>query len=281
MTAGAHASKKDGQSLKFLISYPKDAMGSQSWFKSAKFDIPKQLPVELHTIQQACTSEIFETDRAKCPSGSIIGHAVVHTQVLPVPLEGPVYFVSFGNLKFPDAIILLSGYGINIRLTGETFINHTTGVTSATFPANPDVPFESIEVTLPTGTYSEFGANLPHESYDFCGQKLTMPVEFKAQNGLELKQSTTLTISGCPTTISLSSHALKGRTLTLTVYAPAAGKLKLSGKGINATTKTATGQENVTFTVDATKHGSYITNIKLAFTPTKGKRQSKTLRMRV
>ena len=195
-TAG-HASKRDGASLKFKITYPKGSLGSEAWFAGTKFDIPKQLPSRLETIQQACRSTTFETNRAACPKHSIIGTAVVHTQVLPVPLEGPVYFVSYGSAKFPDVIIVLKGYGVTIELQGETFIDHKTGVTSATFHALPDVPFETIEVTLPTGEYSEFGANLPHESYDYCGQKLVMPTALTAANGLETHQTTPITITGC------------------------------------------------------------------------------------
>ncbi len=192
-----HASKRDGQSLTFKIVYPKGAMGSDAWVNEAKFDIPKQLPVELDAIQQACLAHTFETDRSACPVHSVIGHAIVRTQLLPVPLEGPVYFVSYGGVKFPDAVMVLSGYGVNVTLTGETFIDNKTGVTSATFPNTPDVPFESIEVDIPTGQYSEFGSNLPHESYDFCGQKLDMPTLFKASNGLEIHQQTPVTITGC------------------------------------------------------------------------------------
>ena len=194
-----HASKKTGTSLSFKIAYPQGALGSESWFNEAKFDIPKQLPARLSTIQQACIAATFETNRAACPKHSVIGHAIVHTPVLPTPLEGPVYFVSYGGAKFPDAVLVLSGDNVNIELHGNTFINGTTGVTSATFKALPDVPFESIEVSLPSGEYSEFGANLPaKDHFDFCGQKLTMPTYFKAQNGLEIKQSTTLNINNCP-----------------------------------------------------------------------------------
>jgi hypothetical protein len=199
VTTQAHASRGNGSSLTFKIGYPKDAMGSQSWFNEAKFDIPKQLPARLSTIQQACLASTFEHERSKCPKHSIIGHALVHTPVLPTPLEGPVYFVSYGGAKFPDAVVVLDGDNVHVELHGNTFINGKTGVTSATFKALPDVPFESIEVSLPTGEYSEFGANLPAKAKDsFCGQKLTMPTYFKAQNGLEIKQNTKLAVTGCP-----------------------------------------------------------------------------------
>jgi hypothetical protein len=196
ISTGAHSSKKDGASLDFKISYPKGALGADSWFQEAKFDIPKQLPAELKTIQQACTATTFETNRAACPKHSIIGNAIVHTPVLPEPLTGPIYFVSFGNAKFPDAVMVLSGYGVKVELRGETLIKN--GVTSATFRNTPDVPFESIEADLPTGEYSEFGTNLGLGKYDFCGHKLTVPTLFKAQNGLEIHEQTPVAIVGCP-----------------------------------------------------------------------------------
>jgi len=196
-TAGK-TSKVNGASLSFKIAYPKGAMGSQSWFNEAKFDIPKQLPARLTTLQKACLASVFETNRAACPAASKIGHAVVHTPVLPVPLEGPVYFVSYGGAAFPDAVLVLDGYGIHIELHGNTFIDSKTGVTSATFKNTPDVPFESIEVSIPTGPFSEFGANLPAKAKgSFCGQKLIMPTLFKAQNGLEIHQNTPISVTGC------------------------------------------------------------------------------------
>ena len=197
VTTGAKSSKVNGASLLFKIAYPKGAMGAQSWFNEAKFDLPKQLPARLTTIQKACLAATFESNRAACPAASIIGHAIVHTQVLPVPLEGPVYFVSYGGAKFPDAVLVLDGYGVHIELHGETFIKN--GVTSATFRNTPDVPFESIEVSIPTGPYSEFGANLPASANgSFCGQKLVMPTLFKAQNGLEINENVNIAVSGCP-----------------------------------------------------------------------------------
>jgi DNA-binding beta-propeller fold protein YncE len=199
VTTAARASKATGASLNFKIAYPKGAMGSQSWFNEAKFDIPRQLPARLTTIQQACPAATFEHNRGACPPHSIIGHAIVHTPVLPVPLEGPVYFVSYGGAAFPDAVLVLDGYGIHIELHGNTFINGKTSVTSATFKNTPDVPFESIEVSIPTGPFSEFGANLPASAHgSFCGQKLVMPTFFKAQNGLEIHQNTPVGVTGCP-----------------------------------------------------------------------------------
>ena len=45
-----------------------------------------------------------------------------HTPVLPVPLEGPLYFVSNGGEAFPNLIVVLQGYGVTARLVGDTHI---------------------------------------------------------------------------------------------------------------------------------------------------------------
>ncbi len=195
VVTAAHSTRSNGASLKFNVAYPKGAMGHATWFNEAKFTIPKQFPARLTTLQKACLAEVYETERQNCPKASRIGTAVVHTEVLPVPLEGPVYFVSYGGAKFPDAVLDLRGDNVHIELHGNTLI--AKGVTSATFRNTPDVPFESIEVSLPTGPFSEFGSFLPHESHDFCGRHLSMPTFFKASNGAEINEKTPVQVTGC------------------------------------------------------------------------------------
>ncbi len=230
-TAGK-ASKANGASLFFKISYPKTEIGGDAWFKEAKFDLPKQLPARLTTLQKACLASVFEANPAACPHASMIGEARVHTPVLPVALMGPVYFVSYGNAKFPEAVVVLQGYGVSVDLHGETFISKE-GVTSATFRNTPDVPFESIEVSVPTGAYSEFGANLPaKDHYNFCGQTLKMPTLFIAQNGAEIHQETPVTVTGC-------------------AKAKAASKKKKAKKASNKKAKKASSEQQVGSARDA------------------------------
>jgi hypothetical protein len=138
VSTGAHASKANGAGLTFRVAYPKGALGSQAWLKEIKVVIPKQLPARLTTIQQACPAATFEANPNGFPVHSRIGEMVVHTEVPPEPLKGPVYFVSYGGAKFPDAVMVLSGDNVTIRLTGETLIKN--GITSVTFPAVPGVP---------------------------------------------------------------------------------------------------------------------------------------------
>ncbi len=196
-TAG-QASKKGGASLHVKLTYPKAPQGTQANIRSVKVDLPVQLPSRLETLQQACLAATFQANPGACPVASVVGHATALTPILPVPLMGPAYFVSYGGAKFPELVIVLQGYGVTIDLHGETFINKRTGITSSTFRTVPDQPVTSFELTLPQGNYSALGTNLPEaDDYNLCGQKLAMPTAFVAQNGVEIHESTPVQITGC------------------------------------------------------------------------------------
>jgi hypothetical protein len=165
------------------VAYPSEPQGSEANIAKVKVDLPKQLPSRLTTLQKACTAAQFNTDPAGCPAASVVGHAIVHTSVLPVPLEGPAYFVSNGGEAFPNLIMVLQGYGVTVDLVGDTFINKQ-GITSSTFKTVPDVPFNTFELMLPQGPTSALATDVPVKAqYSLCGQKLTMPTELIAQNG--------------------------------------------------------------------------------------------------
>jgi hypothetical protein len=190
-TAG-RTSKANGASLSVKITYPNAPQGTQANIREVKVELPKQLPSRLTTLQKGCLERVFDANPASCPADSIIGRAKAVTPILPVPLEGPAYFVSHGGAKFPELIMVIQGYGFTIYLHGETFISKQ-GITSSTFPAVPDEPVTSFELTLPEGPYSALAAN-----GNLCKSKLTMPSKFIAQNGMELRQNTKIAVTGCP-----------------------------------------------------------------------------------
>jgi hypothetical protein len=220
-------SKAKGASLDVKVLYPSTPAGSgratsQANIVSVKVELPKQLPSRLTTLQKACTAAQFASNPAGCPVASIVGHAVVHTPVLPVPLEGPAYFVSNGGEAFPNLIMVLQGYGVTVELVGDTFINKQ-GITSSTFKSTPDVPFSSFELNLPEGPYSALAANtnlcaptktktvrkrvtvrrrgrtrhLVRKVKELVPETLTMPTTIVGQNGAEIHQSTKIEVTGC------------------------------------------------------------------------------------
>ncbi len=145
------------------------------------------------TLQKACIDKVFDVNPAACPADSKVGFAKAITPILPVPLEGPAYFVSHGAAKFPELIVVLQGYGFTIDLHGETFISKK-GITSSTFRTVPDQPVTSFELTLPRGPYSALANN-----GNLCTVKggLKMPTALVAQNGTTIRQTTTIAVSGC------------------------------------------------------------------------------------
>jgi uncharacterized repeat protein (TIGR01451 family) len=192
VSTSGKTSKANGASLTAKLTYPNAPQGTQANIARVKVDLPKQLPSRLTTLQKACTAAQFNTNPAGCPAASVVGHAKAITPILPVPLEGPAYFVSHGGEAFPSLIVVLQGYGVTIDLIGTTFISKA-GITSSTFKTVPDQPVTSFELTLPEGKYSALAAN-----GNLCKTKLAMPTEFVAQNGAVIHQSTKITATGCP-----------------------------------------------------------------------------------
>jgi uncharacterized repeat protein (TIGR01451 family) len=190
-TAGK-TSRANGASLSVKLTYPKAPFGSQANISKVKVDLPKQLPSRLTTLQKACPDSTFVQNPALCSPQSRVGQAKATTPLLPVPLTGPAYFVSHGGAKFPELVIVLSGYGTTIDLHAETFIS-PAGITSSTFRTVPDAPVGTFELTLPQGQFSALAAN-----GNLCNSTLKMPTAFTAQNGAVIKQNTPIGVTGCP-----------------------------------------------------------------------------------
>jgi hypothetical protein len=223
VSTSGKTSRQNGASLNVKLAYPKAPFGSQANISSVKVELPKQLPSELKTLQHACPHEVFEANPAACSSASRVGFAKATTPLLPVSLEGPAYFVSYGGKQFPELIVVLQGYGVTLDLHGETFINEKTSITSSTFRTVPDAPVGSFELNLPEGPFSALGANgnlcsLPktvllkkkktikskghtrtiiRKIKSTIPATLSMPTIFTAQNGAVIKQSTPISVTGC------------------------------------------------------------------------------------
>jgi len=191
-STSAKTSRAGGASLTAKVSYPNVPQGTDADIGSVKVELPKQLPSRLTTLQKACAAAQFEANAAACPPASRIGYAVVHTPLLPVPLQGPAIFVSHGGEAFPSLTIVLQGDGVTVDIVGATFIDKH-GITSTTFKAVPDDPFSTFELNLPEGPYSALAAN-----GNLCKSTLTMPTTLVGQNGAQISQNTKIDVTGCP-----------------------------------------------------------------------------------
>ncbi len=200
-------SHANGASLTVKVGYPQ---GAQANIAAVKVSLPKQLPSRLTTLQKACPEATFAANPASCPPESVVGTATAATPVLNVPVTGPAYLVSHGGAAFPDLVMILQGQGVTVELIGNTGIKK--GITTSTFASVPDVPISSFEVNLPQGPHSALTENLPPKSKgSFCSSKLVMPTTITAQNGMQIKQSTKVAVTGCPRKVTAKKAKAKKR----------------------------------------------------------------------
>ncbi len=195
-------SRQGGASLDAKLTLPP---GAQSNIAKVKIELPKQLPSRLSTLQKACLDKVFDANPAACPVSSEIGTVQAVTPILPVPLRGPMYFVSHGGAEFPELVAVLQGYGVRVDVVGTTFISKA-GITSTTFTNVPDVPVSTFEVYLPEGPYSALAAN-----GNLCKNALEVPTLFIAQDGAELNRNTPVGVTGCPKAKKAKKASRAGR----------------------------------------------------------------------
>jgi hypothetical protein len=219
-TSGGHGASLD---VKIAAKQGPGVKAGEEEANIHKVDVslPGALSSRLTTLNKACTEKQFVANPAGCPGASDVGTAVVHTPVLPVPLEGPAYLVSHGGAAFPDLVLVLQGDGVRVDLTGNTQIKK--GITYSKFETAPDAPISSFELKLPEGKFSILGAikNLCKPTKTVTVKKrvtgrrhgklvkvtkkvsklvpeaLIMPTSITAQNGAVLTQSTKIAVTGC------------------------------------------------------------------------------------
>lgn len=222
-------SKANGASLTVRVAQKP----GEADIHSVHVELPKQLPSRLTTLQKACLAAQFASNPAGCPAGSDVGMATASTPTLSSPLSGPVFLVSHGGAAFPDLEIVLQGEGVTVILDGATDIKK--GITSSTFASVPDVPISGFELTLPEGPYSLLG---PYGT--LCTSKLLMPTTITGQNGVVVKQSTRIAVTGCPdpkSAITVTKTKAKAGSLLVTVTTTVKGTVRISGSGLDTKTK--------------------------------------------
>jgi hypothetical protein len=109
-----------------------------------------------------------------------------------------------------------------------------------------------------------------------------MPTEIVGQNGVVTKRSTPIEVQGCSNALAFSGYRVKKRKLTVKVYVPGAGKVRVSGNGLSSQAKTANERGALTFEIHEKKVGRLKTKVTAVFTPSTGKdrrKQTKSTRL--
>ncbi len=231
----AKSTKANGTGVKLKIAY---ASTGEANIAKTVLGFPKQLPVRLETLQKACPAATFEANPASCPVASNVGTATVHTPILSLPLTGPIYLVSYGSAKFPDAVVVLQGEGLTLDVDGQSFVSKA-GALTATFASVPDAPFSTFEASLPAGRYSQFTSvrSVGRAQGSQCGENLVVPVTLVAHNDAELKENAAMQIAGCPLSVSILKTKVAGARLAVTVKTSAKGRLTILGAGLKTLVK--------------------------------------------
>jgi len=228
-TSGAKVTRPQGASIEVKITQP----AGQANIREVQMQLPPQLVARLSTLQKACTAAEFETGPPPgvCKSTAKVGEAIVTTPVLAGQLKGPAYYVSHGAEAFPDLDLVVQGDGVEVVLVGHTHIAHSS-ITTSTFEDLPDVPVASVTVKLPLGANSAVSSN-----GRLCRANPTLqaPTTIVAQSGAKITQNTKIAVSHCP--IEVLSHKLELRRsrMILTIWAPEAGRLTITGSGVRKT----------------------------------------------
>ncbi len=112
----------------------------------------------------ACSAEqinLESTERGTCPTQSQIGEVTVKTPLLGEPLGGRVYIATpecspcsaedDASGRLFRLYIEAEGSGVRVKLPGTAITNPVTGQITTTFKENPQLPFETLTLTLKGG----------------------------------------------------------------------------------------------------------------------------------
>jgi hypothetical protein len=181
---GGPKTTKRSQHPKFrsvLVAHEGDAN-----IKRAALTLPHSQFLDQGHIGTICTRvQLAAND---CPARSIYGYARAQTPLLDDELAGPVYLTS-SNHELPDLLVDLKGQ-VNVRLRGV--ISSAKARIKTVFATTPDVPVSKFVLTMKGGK-----KGLLVNSRNLCGHPNLSFLNFKAQNGKQLKKKQPLRVPGC------------------------------------------------------------------------------------
>jgi hypothetical protein len=204
--------------------------------KQVKAILPLSLALDPDNANGLCEPADAAAD--KCPAKSIVGKAKA-VSVLHEPLQSPVYFVR-GERKdpksgriirtLPKLFIPLKGEGVKVNINASSEVPDDEHLVT-TFSNLPDVPLKSFDLDITGGAHGI----LVVSDANLCAANQVTTAQFVAQNNMKLEDRVSMG-TPCPLSIKGSGHGAS--TVKLTVGGLKAGKVSVSGAGIQKTTRT-------------------------------------------
>jgi hypothetical protein len=86
-----------------------------------------------------------------CPAASKIGTVRIDTPLLARPMTGSVFLLDQQPNRLLRMVLVAEEAGVRLKLPGDVDLDPVTGQVTATFPDNPQLPFNHLSVVLKGG----------------------------------------------------------------------------------------------------------------------------------
>ncbi|HET6505304.1 MAG TPA: hypothetical protein VFG42_00830, partial [Baekduia sp.] len=222
----------------------------ESGLRNVKVTLPLSMSLDPDNAQALCKPE--QAVAKACPEGSIVGQATVRTPALHEALTGPVYFVeatrttTTGKVRktFPNLWLKLEGEGVSLDLWAGSTVDDAGHLVS-TFDNIPDAPVSSFQMTLAGGAHGILVGN-----ENICAAADDSVAAFTGQTGKVVKSKGLMSLADC--SLSVAKTTTSSRSITLRLAGLGAGKVKLSGSGVTAVSRTIASAHGASLTARLT-----------------------------
>ncbi len=209
----------------------------QANVSSASVTLPLSLALDPRNSEHVCAVAASAVDA--CPATTQIGTATVDTPVLDQPLSGPVYLVQGIRTTpqdeqvrtLPALLVTLRGQ-VALDLRAQTSVDSDSRLVT-TFPTVPDAPLSRFELQITGGRR---GVLVVTGHAGLCRGTQRALAAFRSHSGAG-KNLTVKLNTPCRPAARVTSLRVRGHTVRLSVAVPAAGRLRVSGRGLIAVSR--------------------------------------------
>ena len=221
----------------------------QANLRSASVTLPLSLALDPNNSSHVCPVAASQIDA--CPASTRIGSATVKTPILTQPLTGPVYLVQGIRTDaegqqirtLPALLITLRGQ-VALDLHAQTSVDSRSRLVT-TFAAVPDAPITRFALKISGGRH---GVLVVTGDKGLCRRVQTGRATLDSQSGLSESRSLKLA-TPCARGERVTRLGVRGHTVRVRVAVPAAGRLRVSGRGLTPAARSVPKATTVAFVI--------------------------------